>query len=166
MIYAFLLALLILACFTFAEVRATRQLACKILRLLLSEHEAARLVLTVTYPDGTKLEDVKMFSMTDSQQVVASVQPVTAKGKPAQVQSGSVEWSSSNPGVITVTEDPSNELSALIVAGAPGIAQVTFSADADLGEGVVPISGVADVEVTASAATGFDVKFGAPTEQP
>ena len=49
-----------------------------------------------------------------------------------------------------------------IAAGPLGTCQVSVTADADLGEGVVTITGVLDLEVVGSQATSFVITPGAP----
>ena len=102
--------------------------------------------------------------LTDSQQCDLSIQPVDKKGRPAPVD-GVPVWGSSDDTVLTV-QAGADGLTATIVAGNPGTAQVNVTADADLGAGNVPISGVLDVEVTAGAAVSVAISAGTPTEQP
>lgn len=102
--------------------------------------------------------------LTDSQQVDLSIDPRDKKNKPAKVD-GAPVWASSNEAVITVTA-AADGMSATVVAGEPGDAQVNVSADADLGDGVTTLTGTLDVTVTAGAATTLAVNAGAPTEQP
>lgn len=106
-----------------------------------------------------------MVQLTETQMVVGVVQPVTAKGNPAQVQAGSSVFTSSEPGVVSVEVDQANELKVTVKAQAPGAAQVRWSADADLGDGVRTISAVADFVVVAGMAVGATINFGVPTEQ-
>lgn len=103
--------------------------------------------------------------LSDTQFIEGQVQTVNKKGRPAPIQTGSIEYSSSNEAVATVTEDPNDETKFAIKAVGAGTTQINYSADADLGEGVVPISGFTDVEVTPAQATGFNVTFGEPQEQ-
>lgn len=105
-------------------------------------------------------------SITTTQQVSGTLQPVDAKGKPASVEAGTVKFSSSDEAVFTVEQDPSNELSVKVVAVGPGTAQLNYSADADLGEGVKTIEGFTAIEVLPASAVGFGLNFGTPEEQP
>lgn len=104
--------------------------------------------------------------ISDTQFIEGQVQTVNKKGKPAPVEAGTIAYSSSNEAVVTVTENPDDETKFTVTAVGAGTAQVNYSADADLGEGVVPISGFTDFEVTPAQATGFNVTFGEPQEQP
>lgn len=105
-------------------------------------------------------------SITTTQQVTGTLQPVDAKGKPASVEVGTVHFSSTDQSVFTVEQDPTNELSVKVVAVGPGTAQLDYSADADLGEGVKTIEGFTAIEVLPSSAVGFGLAFGTPEEQP
>lgn len=105
-------------------------------------------------------------SITTTQQVTGTLQPVDAKGKPASVEVGTVRFSSSDQSVFTVEQDPTNELSVKVVAVGPGTAQLDYSADADLGEGIKTIEGFTAIEVLPASAVGFGLAFGAPEEQP
>lgn len=105
-------------------------------------------------------------TLTTAQQVRGTVQPVDRQGKPASVETGSVSYVSSNPDVCTVDEDPDDETKFTVVAHAPGVAQISVIADADLGEGVTTISTFAAVEVLPEGAVGFGIQFGPPEDQP
>lgn len=104
--------------------------------------------------------------LSDTQFIEGQVSTVNKKGKPAPIETGTIEYSSSNESVFTVTEDPEDETKFKVTAVGAGTAQLNYSADADLGEGVVTITGFTDFEVTPAQATGFNVNFGEPQEQP
>ena len=107
-----------------------------------------------------------MTTMTATQQTTGTVTPVDAKGHPAAVQPGSSGFTSGDVNVLTVTEDPANELKVIVKGVAAGSAQVRWSGDADLGDGVVTISSAEDFVITSARATGASMAFGTPTEQP
>ena len=96
--------------------------------------------------------------LTNEQQVQATVKPQTAAGNPAPID-GAVSYNSSNTDAASIDE------SGLIIATGVGIAQITASFDADLGEGVrtIELSGV--IEVVAAEATTGVLEFGEPTLQ-
>lgn len=57
-------------------------------------------------------------------------------------------------------------LSAEITPTGPiGTVRVTVTGDADLGQGVTPIFGTLDVDITAGTAVGIEVTLDAPVEQ-
>lgn len=89
-----------------------------------------------------------------------------AKGRPAAVD-GVPTWASSDETVLTVT--PSDDgMSASVDTVAAGTARVTVSADADLGAGTVPITGVTeDVNVTnGNVASVVTLSLGTPEDKP
>lgn len=90
-----------------------------------------------------------------------------AGGDPAQVES--VRWASSDDTVLSV--DPSDDgMSAVIDTVAAGTARVTVTADADLGSGVLTLTGVTeDIHVTLGTrhrATTMTLTLGAPADKP
>lgn len=102
--------------------------------------------------------------LTATQAVDATIQPIDVNGNPAPVD-GIPVWSSSAPDVLTITPDE-NGLSALILTtGATGTAQISVTADADLGEGIETITALADVQVVAGRAVGISLTFGVPYER-
>lgn len=112
-------------------------------------------------PGGIKVAQ----QLGDSEQIVATIAPKDRAGNPAAVEAGKTVWSSSDETVLTVTAI--DESSALVVAVGPlGTATVTVSADADLGEGVVPVTDSADVEIVAGQASNLGLGFGAPQPKP
>lgn len=128
------------------------------------EDESA-LFLVVTIEDF-KIKSTHMaLTLTTTQFAEATLEPQDRRGRPAPVEAGSVSFTSSDESVFTVEEDPTNELKVKITAVGEGVAQLDYTADADLGEGVVSISGFAAIEVLPASAVGFGVSFGAAQEQ-
>ncbi len=111
-----------------------------------------------------------MATLTTRQQFAAiTIAITTADGRPATVD-GPVVWASSDETVLTVAP-AADGLSGVINAGAAGgPARVTFTADADLGAGVVNITGVTeDITVTTDPrdlASTFTVNLGTATDKP
>lgn len=123
---------------------------------------AVKFVIT-TELDGQITSGVEFMKITASQKFTASIQPVDAKGNPAEVQAGSVQWEGPDTLTITPSEDG---LSAEIAAKGPlGSGQVSVSADADLGEGVTTIAGTLQVDVVAGQAVSLGVNTSDPVEQ-
>ncbi len=123
------------------------------------------IVLTLSFNQTILKGKIMAATITDSQLIKGTLTTVNKKGQPASVQLGTIEYSSSNESVFTVTEDPDNENGFTVTAVGAGSGQLNYSADADLGEGVVTISGFTDIVVTPAQATGFNVTFGQPEEQ-
>lgn len=91
-----------------------------------------------------------------------------SKGRPASVD-GIPVWASSDETVLAVTA-AQDGMSAVVDTVAPGTARVTVSADADMGAGVVSITGVSeDVNVTLGTSTQASVmtlSLGTPVDKP
>jgi hypothetical protein len=106
------------------------------------------------------------LNLTDSQDCVLSIgQGKDKKGQPTTVAFDGVPvWAGSDDTVATVTP-AADGMSAVVHAVIPGSMKVTVSGDADLGEGVQPVAGELDVEVSAGATVTFDIVPGTPTEQ-
>lgn len=102
------------------------------------------------------------MQITDSQQFLATIRPKTAAGKPAQVQAGSVLWT--GPSFLAITP-AADGLTAIVVAMGVGSDVISVSADADLGDGVVTISGMLNVVVTPSQAVSLGIDAGDVQEQ-
>lgn len=108
--------------------------------------------------------DINMVTMTDSQEFIITASPVDKRGNPAQVD-GPLTFTPSDAALLTVTVI--NATSARVTAVGPtGTAQVVVGGDADLGAGVVPITGIEDVTIIAGQAVNLAVSSSAPTEQP
>jgi len=104
------------------------------------------------------------MQLSATQQVRVSAQFLDKHGNPAQVES--CNWLTDNSDVLALT--PSGDgLSCLVAARGPmGAARLTLSGDADMGEGVIPIIGTLDFEVTAGQASQVALEAGTPEEQP
>jgi hypothetical protein len=83
-----------------------------------------------------------MASMNTSQQVSATLAITNAAGAAAPVD-GVPVWASSDETVVSLTV-AADGMSAVAPAVAPGTARITVTADADLGAGVVTITGVSE----------------------
>jgi hypothetical protein len=110
--------------------------------------------------------EVHMIQLTETQQVSGTVQFVTKKGNPASVQDGSVVFASSDPAVLEVVTDPANPLAVTAKAKAPGVARLTVTADANLGDEVKNVELFEDFSVVGGEAMGGRITFGPPEEQP
>jgi hypothetical protein len=84
--------------------------------------------------------------------VKVTVAYVDSYGNPARVD-GDVAWASSDDTIAVVFTDSTNSLNAIVQAQTKtGQAQVTATADADLGEGVRSLVTLMDVTVVAGEA--------------
>jgi hypothetical protein len=105
---------------------------------------------------------------TDQNFPNAALAITDARGRPAKVE-GVPVWASSDETVLSVTA-AADGMSAVVDTVAAGTARITVSADADLGAGVVEITGVSeDVNVTigpGSTATTIALNLGTPADKP
>lgn len=76
-------------------------------------------------------------------------------GNPAKVD-GVPQWATSNAETLNVTQDENGMAGSVSAVGPVGTAQLTVTADADLGAGVEQITGTADFEVVAGKASAID----------
>jgi hypothetical protein len=106
-----------------------------------------------------------MLLLTDTQQVDLSVAFLDKAGNPAVVD-GAPVWSSSDDTVLTVTAAADGLSATAVATGKLGQAQVSVTADADLGAGTTSISGTLDVTVQAGSAVVANIAAGTPTEKP
>ena len=110
--------------------------------------------VTLRYKDFTvtaKGDDMS-FTLPSRMQVHVQVAYVDASGNPAVVD-GPVKWSSSNDASLTVAPETPDGLTATVGAVGPiGQAQVTATADADLGAGVRSLVTTMDVTIVAGEA--------------
>jgi hypothetical protein len=135
----------------------------QILDLLTYEPEAVEIRFNVLF-EGTLLEGVNSMVITATQKFTASIDPRDAKGNPT-VLDGAPTWASSAPEVITVTPAEDGMSAEIVAAGPVGTGQISVTADARLGEEVVPVAAVLDVEVKPGEAVTLVVNTTAPVEQ-
>lgn len=110
----------------------------------------------------------KVIKLGDTQKVsIEYGAPVDKKGAPAKYQTDSVKWGSTDTSVVAVVPDTVNPFKAELVAGLPGITQVTLQVDGDIGDGTTIIAAdPQDVTVESGPAVGFgQPTVGAPEEQ-
>lgn len=105
------------------------------------------------------LKGIKMFNLFDSNKVGLSITPVDDKGNPAHVD-GAPQWNNSNEAVVSlqIAEDGMSAVASAV--GPLGAAQITVTADADLGEGNIPIIGTLDINILPGQATSIAVNPG------
>lgn len=101
------------------------------------------------------------IQITNEQQVKVTLNPVTATGKPAQVD-GAPTWEVVT-GNSTVTAAGDGMSADLISSDDPGDTDFLVKADADLGEGVVEISDIVRLSVAGAQAANLGLTAGDPT---
>jgi hypothetical protein len=128
--------------------------------------EKAKLELTISTNNLKIKGNIKMLSLKQNQKVSYELTPIDEQGNPAPVEAGTCQVTSSAPNVFRVEIDPTNELKGEIFSGELGTGQLDYSADADLGNGVVTIAGFSAVEVipAGAQAVGFGITFGTPVD--
>jgi hypothetical protein len=99
--------------------------------------------------------------LTSVQKVSLAIEAVDAAGNPAPID-GAPVWSVSDETVLELQVGDDGLSAVAVTKGPLGSAQVVVSADADLGEGVVSISGLLDIEVVAAQAVALAIKAGTP----
>lgn len=100
--------------------------------------------------------------LSDEQECDLRVEFLTQAGHPAKVD-GNPAWESSNPNVAEVIPDPTNPFAVIVRRGAElGSAQISVTADADLGAGTRPVAVVHEVEVIAAEAVSANIIAGTP----
>ena len=100
------------------------------------------------------------LSITNEQKVKLTIKPVTATGKPAKLD-GAPTWTVQS-GDSTVTPAPDGLSADFISSDIPGVTVVLLEADADIGEGVEPISESIELTVTGANAKSFGLVAGTP----
>ncbi len=109
-------------------------------------------------------EFLSMATLKATQKCTLTVQFLDKKGNVAAVD-GTPAWTTDNADVVALVvaaDGASVEVSAV---GPVGSAAVTVTADADLGDGVVPVIGSEGFSVVAGDATVVAIGVGQPTEQ-
>jgi hypothetical protein len=100
------------------------------------------------------------YILPDDKQVDLQISYVDAKGHPAAVD-GDVVWSSSDDTICSVTVAPTDSTKARLLSGVNlGNAQISATADADLGAGVSQIITPFDVSVVAGSAVAGTITPG------
>jgi hypothetical protein len=126
-----------------------------------------RCMVTLAY-DGftvTAQGEHMSYTLPNGKMIRVKVSYVDAGGNPAVVD-GVVTWASSNEEIASVDVDQTDTSNAVVVAaGTIGLAQISATADADLGEGVRELITLMDVEVVAGeAVAGTITPVGAPED--
>lgn len=98
------------------------------------------------------------YKLASGMQVHVGVSYVDASGNPATVD-GAVSWDSSDHSIVEVHTDETDSTKCTVMANGPvGQAQVSATADADLGEGTRAITTIMDVEVIAGEAVAGTIE--------
>lgn len=129
-----------------------------------TEPDGSGCIVTLTYRDLTVTAkgDTMAYTLASGTQIHLKVSYVDAAGNPAAVD-GAVRWDSSNPTIAAVTAE--SDTTALVKAVGPtGQAQITATADADLGAGTTELVTPMDMTVAAGEAVAGTIEPVGPAE--
>lgn len=88
----------------------------------------------------------------------ATAKPRTSGGLAAKLQTGTLEYATSNDAVATAEEDPNDETKVKIFWVGAGTAQINVKGDADLDEGETrEVTGVLDLKLEEDEADAIDL---------
>jgi hypothetical protein len=115
--------------------------------------------LTIWYEQFTiTAEGDVMYTLAADHLVTMQVSYVDAAGNPAKVD-GAVVWASSDETIITLDVDlGDSSICRATPVGPVGQAQVTATADADLGSGVKNLITVADIQIVGGEAVAGTIQ--------
>lgn len=101
-----------------------------------------------------------IVNLTNEQKVQITLAPVTGAGHPAQLD-GKPAWNVlSGNGTVEPSED--GKSATLVSSDDVGDTEIEISADADLGEGIVPITGNITMHVVSATAQSLGMSAGVP----
>lgn len=106
--------------------------------------------------------------LTDIQQIPLTIDRskiLDLAGNPAPID-GKPSWSVSNTTLIELLPSEDGLSCIARTRGPLGVCQVKVTADADLGEGKVIITGLKDLKIVASPATTVNIEAGEPEPRP
>jgi len=99
--------------------------------------------------------------LTDEQKVHLSIQPLTAAGNAAPID-GVPLWSVTDPNIIGLDIAADGISCYAITTGALGTSQINVSADADMGDGIVTLMAILDIQVAPAQAVSLGILAGTP----
>jgi hypothetical protein len=129
--------------------------ADKILQLLLPT-ELAKSVAFYKHIGGQKIRIQGMEKISISSQIKLSIEPVDKFDNKAPVD-GLPEWSVNDESLGVLKVDADGMGAMFTPAGKVGDLKINVEADADMGEGVKKIFGLAEIELTPAMATAIKV---------
>lgn len=100
-------------------------------------------------------------TITNEQKIKATLNPVTATGKPAQLDPNTPPTWTKVSGEATVVVAADGKSADLISADTPGDSVFLVEADADIGEGVETISDTINLHVQGARAANLGLTLGA-----
>lgn len=135
-----------------------------------TDHEKIYVIFSEIYlPENYFLGDLFTMQLKEGQKATINVVLKTKRGHQAAIEPGSASFESSDPSVVQVRQNPTNELSAEIEAidgSANESVVVTFRADGKIGDGVRELVGTLDVVATQGDAFVVEMEVGEITDAP
>jgi hypothetical protein len=117
-------------------------------------------VFTIQYQTFTVRGENMAASMGVGTYATVSVEWKDKGGNVVGVEQGSVKWASSDEDVCQVEPSTGNpQIANLYAPGGIGTVQIQSTGDADLGEGVKPVTASIDVQVVGGQAVGGEITF-------
>lgn len=120
--------------------------------------------LTLDYQTLKIKGEIMAVTLNTTQFVIGTLQPVDAAGATASYQKGTVSFTSSDPTIFVVAQDPSNELAATLTAVAVGSATLSYQGNNLAGQLLSGTVDVTVVPVPLNDAVQFLITFGTPQE--
>ncbi len=112
----------------------------------------------VAFIVGPPQKEITLLEITTIQKQRVDLQFPNSVGNPVPID-GVPSWSIEDEAIATLEVDPTG-LGGFVVAGAPGTTRLTVTADAKLGDGIVEISGLLEINVTEDLAVRVDFILG------
>ena len=104
-----------------------------------------------------------MYQLRRGWEVDVTVSFVDDTGDPAPAEN--LVWTSGDPAALEIIETSDPMMVTIHAVGAVGaIVPLTMEADADLGDGIVPITASEDINIVSGQATTASFGFGEPRE--
>jgi hypothetical protein len=142
-----------------AEQIAQRALLQRILDRVGADPVSAVQVVFNAVLEGHFFLRVESMIIKATQEFDASVMFLDSLGNPAPID-GRPAWLNNNDTVLSMVVSEDGMTAVISATGIPGSGQISVNADADLGEGVVPITGTLDVEVVPGDAVNVTLNSG------
>lgn len=160
----FIIAIVIIIGYQIRTIRLLRQIK----RLLLKQNQKKYHIVfyQLTNNSITKNGVITMLPLTKTQKCTIKVKALDSQVPPVEAPMENIQFISTDESVCSVIqEDPTDLSKAVVYAHNDGVAQINVSADADLGEGEMPLEGVLSVEVQTVFGTNLGIEVGTPEEQ-
>jgi hypothetical protein len=106
-----------------------------------------------------------MLGLTKTQKCSIAIKAFDDSVPPVEAPIENIIFTSTDEAVCRVEQDPVDPKKATVFAVEDGVAQINVSADADLGEGEMPLTGVLSVEVQTVFGKSLGIEVGTPEEQ-